>query len=76
VNKSRPLAPKDPFPSGLAALSNEKLEHLAGRLQEEVFRECNGRAGHASDETLHRQSLVELELSVRGLEPSFSPGPA
>lgn len=76
MNKGRALTPKDPFPTDLAALSNAELDQLAGRLQEEVFRECNGRAGIASDQTLLRQSLVELELSVRNLERSVSPGPA
>jgi hypothetical protein len=76
VKRNGPLAPKDLSPSDLAALSNAELVRLAGQLQEEVFRECNGRAGQASDGTLHRQSLVELELSLRDLEPSVSPGPA
>ncbi|EMY32779.1 hypothetical protein D477_018389 [Arthrobacter crystallopoietes BAB-32] len=72
------LSPKDPFPEDLGALSQVELERLAAQLQEEVFRECNSRSGRASALTLHRQSLVEFELSLRQPESpeSVSPGPA
>ena len=72
------LSPKDTFPKDLAALSPAQLERLAEQLQEEVFRECNSRSGRASALTLHRQALVEFELSLRQTEApeSVSPGPA
>ncbi|MGF9663225.1 hypothetical protein AAIH25_15320 [Arthrobacter crystallopoietes] len=68
------IRPKTFFPSDLAALSLEDLYTLAARLQEEMFRECNGRAGWARDQTLMRLALVDLELRFRQGEHAHRSG--
>lgn len=53
------------FPRDLARLSAQDLDRLAGQLQDQIFRECNGRSGAAREQTLLRQALVDLELVLR-----------
>ena len=55
----------DEFPANLAALRVEDLIRLSSALQEQIFRECNGRAAWARQETLMRLALVDLELAFR-----------
>ena len=57
--------PGDEFPANLAALHVEDLVSLSDALQEQIFRECNGRAAWARQETLMRLALVDLELAFR-----------
>ena len=68
------IRPKTSFPSDLSALSLEDLNALACRLQEDMFRECNGRAGWARDQTLMRLALVDLELMFRQGENAHRTG--
>jgi hypothetical protein len=58
-------SPEAFFPKTLASLPVEDLARLSEELQEQVFRECNSRAGWARRETLMRQALVDLELAFR-----------
>lgn len=53
------------FPEYLGSLSVDDLVRLSAELQEQVFRECNSRAGWARQETLLRQALVDLVLAFR-----------
>jgi hypothetical protein len=55
----------DGFPANLAELRVEDLIRLSSALQEQIFRECNGRAAWARQETLMRQALVDLEIAFR-----------